>query len=532
MVNLIVSQTDQSLIEKAFLTGHEIAVGARARASYYHSRAEQVEAVEASIEKLFAVSRELPLLCATLPGASGFFVSEALLYEFAATSLGGRNLIISPKDWKDERFSDVLIERAFEVLQTSGTPYVLRCLEGLRKRKINNARARRHGLKLILGQRNLEYLAVKYRTKLRSILTHLWGRARARALIEALEADSLLSAAQRALVDVHLLAYCPDKTVGELHAILGYVFGVPDPFGRHFDPEDTPILTAALKAREDVFHAEAKLVPVEVLEGLISTPAHPQHASAWATKAQRDETRKRIRERDETSTATRKVRELRSDKALNVSRETHAEDADPLVLLKTAYTYEHRENAEDAALFELLHTQAKQAFARHAFPLAWDNVVIIWDKSKSMAGSAEALNTPRALTEALALTLIEASAQPVRVYPVQGLGTNYAEALVAALRDSVPDALFVLGDGYENAPFEGAFAQTLALARVRGFTAPVFHIAPLGSAEAGARSRALAGTVSLIADHRSLQAQLEAKLFEASPLLFITRHIESLSKGE
>jgi len=517
MVNLILSPSDHNLIKSSLLSGFEIATGARARATHYHTRRDQVEAVKLAISKLFDVSRELPLLISAIHGVNAFFIQEALLHEFTHTAQSGRFLIIDQDTWTRERFGDMVIHAAFERLQANGTPYVMRFFQLLKTRKINNARARRFALHWIFKQRNLDFLAVKYRAKLKIALVHLWGRGRALTILNVLSKIAI-TAQEKALIETHVLAYAPGRTVDELHTLISYIFTGSPPNSSHYDPDDAPTIAAVEKAREDVFHSAARLVPLEVLEGLVANPKHPQHNALWATKEQRDATRKTLREKDATTTATQRVRERKSDQALGVSRETRDEKADPLVLLKAYY-----EGAQvDLNVVEDLAAERKIV----EFP--WDKIAIIWDKSFSMTGSAEARNTPRAISHFTGL-ILRSSARAVLLAETEEGSTDYATPFLYALQYDA-DAVFVLGDGYENAPFEGAFATLLEFARSRQFDKPVFHIAPLGSAEAGAKVRALGGAISVIASPASLKAQIEIHLLEADPLAWLKMHVEKIGE--
>jgi hypothetical protein len=60
--------------------------------------------------------------------------------------------------------------------------------------------------------------------------------------------------------------------------------------------------------------------------------------------------------------------------------------------------------------------------------------------------------------------------------------TSLAEGLLSLL-ESVPEAIFVLSDGYENRP-AGRFAEVVAELRRMGDTTPIYHVSPVFAAEA------------------------------------------------
>ena len=152
MRELIVSNKQLPSIREGVSKGLEIASGAKSSATYYHKREDQVAAVQGSINTLYAIGKELPLILAAQRGVTGFFLQEVLLNEFPKGERGGACNIVNPQVWYDDGLGSKLTEHLIYVLdRDNGLPYVLRMFEAMRARKINNQRSRKMALRFILS---------------------------------------------------------------------------------------------------------------------------------------------------------------------------------------------------------------------------------------------------------------------------------------------------------------------------------------------------------------------------------------------
>src|SRR3990172_4998275 len=102
-------------------------------------------------EKLIVSRQDLQniknAVVASLDGAQGFYIQQAILQELEASTKGGYNTIVSPQAWDDEGLGRAALYACFRNLDKSaGIPYVLRMLAEMRERKVNNARSRRYAL--------------------------------------------------------------------------------------------------------------------------------------------------------------------------------------------------------------------------------------------------------------------------------------------------------------------------------------------------------------------------------------------------
>jgi hypothetical protein len=135
----------------------------------------------------------------------------------------------------------------------------------------------------------------------------------------------------------------------------------------------------------------------------------------------------------------------------------------------------------------------KARAAARAFPARYGTIGILVDASASMEGSAEQKLRP--LAAALALRDLLQHTGPARVVYAGGApsaadsmlvrpqgDTGLAEALVDLL-ETLPEAIFVISDGYENRP-AGRFAEVVSALRGIGDTTPIYHLNPVFAAEA------------------------------------------------
>ena len=115
----------------------------------------------------------------------------------------------------------------------------------------------------------------------------------------------------------------------------------------------------------------------------------------------------------------------------------------------------------------ILKKKAKEIAQTLSFKM--DKVGLIFDNSLSMYGTKEQPYHPMLRAMALSLVLEQVSSEftvyytnPTEdsLFPRLGNQSNYAEPVLDALKDKC-DTIVIVGDGYENAPFEGALHQLL-----------------------------------------------------------------------
>jgi len=120
----------------------------------------------------------------------------------------------------------------------------------------------------------------------------------------------------------------------------------------------------------------------------------------------------------------------------------------------------------EAEIRELLTMKAKEVAKTLAFSL--EKVGLILDTSISMSGTKDQPYHPMLRGLAISLVLEQVSegfkeyrtTESNQLFPVLKNQSNYAGALIKALKDGCETIIFV-GDGYENAPFEGMLHSML-----------------------------------------------------------------------
>lgn len=96
MEKLVLTQKMLGTIKQNLIDGLTIASGGKSSATYYHSKDDQMKAIQTRIKSMYKLSKELPLIIASQKGATGRFVSEVLLNEFKNTLKGGACNIVNP----------------------------------------------------------------------------------------------------------------------------------------------------------------------------------------------------------------------------------------------------------------------------------------------------------------------------------------------------------------------------------------------------------------------------------------------------
>ncbi len=184
MENLVLTQKTLPAVKQSLIGGLTISSGSKSSATYYHSRDEQMKAIHGQIDKLYKLSKELPLIIAAQKGATGQFVSQVLLNEFKQTLKGGACNIVNPIDWYDNGISDKAILSALNnLVNDNGLPYALRLFVDMKNQKINNERSRKIIPGFLWGQPNIEFYAMKYRDKIAQILKHVDGQKKTSILL-------------------------------------------------------------------------------------------------------------------------------------------------------------------------------------------------------------------------------------------------------------------------------------------------------------------------------------------------------------
>ena len=512
MENLVLTQKMLVSIKQSLIEGLTIASGSKSSATYYHSRDEQMKAIQTEIMKMYKLSKELPLILANQKGATGQFVSEVLFNEFKQTLKGGACNIVNPIDWYDNGLSDKAVLNALNSLGENGLPYVLRLFIDLKNGKINNERMRKIILGFIWGQPNLEFYSLKYRNKIAKVLRHVYG---------VKMTSVLLSIAQKSVIS-GLFGNEKEMTIAT-DDVLKYFNGDAKRafklllflFKRdarvEYNANEFPLLSEYQKAKVDI--TSVTKVPEEVLLGMVASTSHPQYHSLWSTAIQREATKALIRKNVTVTSVNQQVRQTKSTAKLGVEKTVELEKAtDFLALYKTGY--------ENTFTPELNVAISKLAEKKKIVGFFYQSIGIIVDESISMSGNAlESKNTPRAIADFTAKVLGK-SADSATYVKTNGFSTDLASAFIELLKSENTanpyQAIFILTDGYENA-YDGLTNEVISIWQTEsGRNIPMFQISPITSAEMGANVRKLGSNVVTMAINNpvALQPQITARLLE------------------
>jgi len=530
MENLVLTQNMLSTVKQSLVDGLTIASGSKSSATYYHSKDEQMKAIQTQIKNLYKLSKELPLIIASQKGATGRFVSEVLLNEFKQTLKGGACNIVNPIDWYDNGLSDKALLSALNNLAgtDNGITYVLRLFIDLKNEKVNNERMRKIVLGFIWGQDNLEFYAMKYRNKIAKILKHVYGVKKTSILLSIAQKQVNIHGANLVgtqkeinIVNDAILKYFNGDSIRAFKLLL-FLFKKS---GVEYGTTEFPLLSQYQMAQTDITGVQN--VPEEVLLGLISSVRHPQYHSMWSTDLQKEATKAMIRKNVKVTSVNQQVRQTKSTAKLGVTKTVDLQKAtDFLALYKTGY--ETRFTAEINKAIESL--AQKKKIDGFFYP----NIGIIVDDSVSMTGhKAESKNTPRAIAD-FTSKVLKASAQESVLVKTRDEVTDLASSFIELLKDENPerpyDAIFILTDGYENA-YDGLTNEVISIYKQEtGSQIPMFQISPITSAEMGANVRKLGeGVVTMaINNPTALQPQITARLLEIDTKRWLENQVLAL----
>ena len=439
---------------------------ATGRDTFYNSRADQEAAEVAAHDGCWAVNRGLYAALLALPGVTDRAVQGGVL-----------RLLDNPFVPGDPSFLTAEQEtRLVTHLARALPPQRLYKLFGqFAAKRVNNRRTRAMVLRSILGAGPaLPWRAVKYRAKLRAALRHALGAGVANGVAK-LTAATDPKACPEAKLAKYIDPFIPAwANRDEVYQCVAFVLGAEREGGFTL-----PLLKAFSGARTDL--AAGAVLPVEVLEGIRSrfhkgTP----HAKVLE-----------IASAAGTITDGQKLGMQRAAKAAGVEVAFDPARQDMVKL----YVYALETGGMTPDIRAALDKKARAAAL--ALPVRYAKVAVVLDASASMLGSGTQKFRPLAVALAMRDVLVASATASAFVDAtgvldefgmVQPAGdTALAGLLVATLKRN-PDAVYVLTDGYENAP-AGRVDEVMRAARALGIATPVFQVTPVLGAEAGGLRR-------------------------------------------
>lgn len=460
---------------RAVISYLDVATTATGRGTFYNTKEEQ-EAAEAAVhEAVWGLNRGLYSLMALLPGASDRTIQKS-----------AQRLLDNPRTEEEGSILSAEQEGKLLAMLVSSLPphRMVNMFVSFAEARVNNARTRKLILRSILGDPDrLALWAVKYRSKLKTALRHALTTGVCYGLAELTTAKTP-SRHGRAALAKYIDPYIPHGSKKLVYECLAFILGGPNSLPKLGRAYTVPILNAFIEAQADL--TKGGQLPMEVLEG-IRSKHHKEIPHARVLE---------LVNAAGTMTDRQKLKVQKSADKAGVKIDFNPASAD----LVSLYVYALETGKMDAALRRAMDKKAEQ-IAR-TFPFRYEKVSIVVDCSGSMFGTEQAKNRPMAVSlamrDVIANTATQASVE--HTGEVDGFGlaspsgdTSLAEYLVAAL-ESEPDAVFLLTDGYENAP-AGRVDEILNIARELGVETPVYQITPVMAAEK-ASIRTLSSKVS------------------------------------
>lgn len=435
------------------------------RATHYNTQEEQQKAEIHNHAAMLRMDRDLYTLFLTLPGVTD-----------RSRQLGIRNLLAECRNGEnrilDEDGERQIVHGLMHNLPATRMLKLFTSFPGIPEvgiPRINNARTRKLILNSVLGSRALELWAVKYRHKIRDALVHAFGRRKASYLREILRKDPGERNAQEIRIlrrEIGRYAGTSGQRMAKAYECVGFVLGVRDGL-------TLPLFRAFLSARDDL--TTGKKLPTTVLEGIRST---------FHKDTPKEEV---LRLTAESMTKAEKLATQKRAKEAGVELDINPLDYEAVKLYIYAF-----ETGMTSEIAEALDKKAHKA--AQGFPARYEQIAVIVDSSRSMVGDRTQKLRPMATTLACR-DMLRHIAQNARVVYAGGSfndgdvlvrpsgDTALADALVDILAvDERPEAIFVLSDGYENAP-AGRFGEVVEAVREIGIDTPIFHMNPVFAAE-------------------------------------------------
>jgi len=448
------------------------------RDTHYQTKEDMELARKGLHRNVFAIDRGIYASIFCLPGAIEFARQTAF-----------KALLSNP--WKGNTKSTLpiatendIINKLLKELQPNK---VLNTFIEMVDNKVNNSRTRRIMLTYVLGSRSLELWAVKYKPKVLKVLTHCWGMRYKNIVKAILEKNSQpLSALAIAAFDQKEMQYLTEDilkyrnfnmTENDMLQCISFILGIKMNY-------TVKMLKAYGDAKTDL--KAGAILPPDILDGIRST-YHPK-----ATQADMLNLTKK--------TMTTKQKKLVQNKA---QKEGVAVTFNPkkfpmAELFIYAYKMGMSKDIKNAI-------NGKARKAAQSLPFRYGRLGIVFDGSYSMSGSGEQHMRPISIASATREMLKHACEnyyiEFAGGYSKDGLsypmGDSSLAMSLAKVLENEPDAVFIISDGYENAP-AGRTHEVIQVVRRLGWNLPIYHINPVSAAEAKEGVRQLSDLIPVM----------------------------------
>ncbi len=437
------------------------------RATHYNT-IEDIQLSRAKVHNaLFSLDRSLYGCIACLPGTTDttkmFSVSRLLAAQ-----------------WNEDDKPILTVDHERKIIDhlVSALPpnRMLNLFNSFSTTKINNARMRKTVLPFILNSNSLEWWSVKYRKKLKNVLIHCWGK-RMSSVIEKILWKTNKTEKEFSILNQNITKYLVTSNTALVQECIAFVFEALEPT-RYV----APLFKKYYNARHDFKEAEG--LPKEVIEG-IRTTFHPKVDKAETLK---------VAEKSMTVKEKRLVQNQAKKSDVKVEWDPIKQ---PLVEL---FVYGFKMGFDSKVKGAI---NSKATVAAKALPFNYKYIGILCDDSFSMSGSSDQKLKALAINYATCKMLQQFGSKTItscvsdRTFNITNKpagGTNLAKPFVSLLKHN-PDAIFIVSDGYENAP-EGRFNEVLKIAKDKlKIDIPIYHFNPVIAAESKTAAKKLSDDI-------------------------------------
>lgn len=444
------------------------------RATHYNTMEALEEARSKAHSDVFSLDRSIYGCVFMLDGITDFSKQVAIQTLLDEARGEGSRAILSAQQEK---------EMLANMTLSLPTNRMMNLYGNLRAKKVNNARTRRMILGPLLNSGAIDLWSVKYRKKVRVAIEHAIGKRRT-GIIKSILLKKTRSDLENAILRDNLLKYvAADTNTEHLLECLSFVLGNDKYANKKFK---IPIIKAFYDAREDF--SKGTLLPMEVLEGIRGT-YHKDLKQEVVLKTAK-------------TSMTTKQKKLVQKKAEKVGVKVEFDPMKYSMIDLYIYAFENGWTKEIATALD-----RKAKALSEKLPFKFGSIGIIVDDSKSMYGSetqalrpiAAALATADMLRNcATESHLVTTSGRPIEygnlIFPSGE--TNIAKSLIKMLK-TAKDAIFILSDGYENAP-AGRVAEVVEIASKIGVNTPVYHLNPVAAATDSAGLRTFGAGIQAV----------------------------------
>ncbi len=482
------SGLNEDVVIKTFLSFIDVANTSTDRATAYNTKDEQRDAVNAIHRNLFTINRGLYGATLLLDGLTDY------------SKMVGVEKLLSEKDNRESSMLPLDIETNIVIYLLNQLPpqRMLKLYEEIKEKRINNSRTRNIILRTIINSKSLDYWSIKYRRKLRSALEHAWGKRTSSIIASILKRKSnTWDAKEQTIMIKNVHKYIVSNTNEYVYECLSFILG---------NEKDLNIETLKSYNEAKTNITKGKKLPPEVLEGIRSI-YHKNVTKEKVIEVAKD---------NFTEKEKMKVQTRAKQAGISIAWDPSKQEVVDL------YIHAYKTGMSPEVKIAL---KAKAEDAAKKAPLSYENIGILVDGSNSSRGDSTQELRPIAITLAIR-DMLQATAKKSKVVYAGGLDkndliyplgeTNLAKPLVQLFKEE-PNAIFIISDGYENAP-AGRVNEVLHAVRNMGCNIPVYQVTPVMSAESSGIKR-LSDKLSVIPANKPsslglgmIKAMLESNL--------------------